>query len=61
MINLTILSEHVIYTEQAETMSKLKRVILDKYNVKGFRFYIGDNEDNATTFHKLFKGVKADK
>lgn len=59
MITLTILSETTVYTEQAETMAQLKRIVLDGYNTKGFKFYIGDNEDKATTFSGLFKGVRA--
>jgi hypothetical protein len=61
MITLTVISEHRIHTHKAETMGQLKRIALDTYNVKGFKFYIGDNEDKATTFHRLFKGIRADK
>lgn len=59
MITLTVLSEQRIYTHQAKTMGHLKRIALDTYNVKEFKFYIGDNEDKATTFHRLFKNVRA--
>jgi hypothetical protein len=60
MITLNIISEFESHTEQAATMSELKRKVLDGYNTKGFKFYAGENEDEATTFHKFFKGVKAD-
>lgn len=60
MITLNIISEFEAHTEQAGTMGELKRKVLDGYNTKGFKFYTGENEDEATTFHKFFKGVKAD-
>lgn len=61
MITLKIVSSNNIYTEQAETMEQLKRLVLDCYNVKGFKFYEAGSEELATTFHKFFQGVKASK
>lgn len=61
MITLKIISEFETHTEQAETMSELKRIVLNGYNIKGFKFYTEGNEEKATTFHKFFKGVKASK
>lgn len=61
MITLKIVSDTIVYTEQAETMSKLKRIVLDNYNTHGFKFYIDGHDELATTFHRFFKGVKASK
>lgn len=61
MITLKIVSDAIVFTEQAETMGQLKRLVLNNYNVKGFKFYKAGSEESASTFHKFFKGVKASK
>lgn len=61
MITLKIVSDTTVFTEQSETMGELKRLVLDGYNVKGFKFYKAGSEDSAATFHKFFKGVKVSK
>ncbi|MYM61601.1 hypothetical protein GTG28_20585 [Vibrio sp. OCN044] len=59
MITLIISSEYETHTEQAKSLSELKRVVLDNYNVNGWKFWLDGHDDKSATFHKFFRGVKA--
>ena len=59
MITLIISSDNESHTEQAESLSDLKRVVLDNYNVTGWKFWLDGREDESTTFYKFFRGVRA--
>ena len=58
MIKVYIFGEFEIYNEQAESMSELKRIILDNYNDDEFRFGLDDTGSDAKSFRSFFKGVK---